>query len=208
MVMTSASLMKAATMLGAVGFACLCLAGTHGCTTDSNGDEGGRGDGGTTAGAGGITSGSGGSGGANQGGTTPASGGAGGGLAGKGVSFTLDTERSDPEATATFADQAIDIVEIQAQAPGLFLMSLVRVSGGFAAGTYSCADGTLISFQVQGTGFAARQGRGQCTVTVTSFSGVGRPVKGTFTATLVSDAGGEKRIEGGTFDVTVTASPN
>lgn len=177
-----------------------------GCTTD----DGAGGEGGGIAGAGGTTSpGTGGTGttGGNGGTTGTAPGGTGGTSASEGIAFRVDgQDRSDSGASATMTDGPIPIVEIEAQASGRLLISLVKNPGPITTGTYSCADGSLISYSVQGTEYSTRQGRGTCMIEVSGFAGAGKSLRGTFSASLGNADGEKKTLSNGTFAVVVGGS--
>lgn len=158
----------------------------------------------------------GGAGGANQ--TTGGTGGTGGvggdiGSGGTGanptagITFLSGVQQSDPVATATLQDAAIAIVEIEAQAGGRLLLSIVKNPGPFVAATYSCADFSLVSYFSAGVEFSTRPKSGKCSVVVESFGGVNKPLVGSFSATLVDSGGATKMLTDGRFNIKVEARP-
>ncbi len=183
----------------------LAILAVAGC--DDSSDDGAGGMGGGEAGMAGGHS----SGGAGQGGS--AAGGANGGTGGtdnvppaaKGISFDRQGPRADSSATATLQDDAIAVVNLRANAPGLMVISLVRNPGPFKTGAYLCGESATISYSVQGDGYSSD--KGECKVTVQSFAGAGQPMVGTFSATLKNDDGTELKLTGGSFDVPVSSVP-
>jgi len=169
------------------------------CSEVSDGKNGGAG-GGLVGNTGGTTGGggsSGGSGGSPQGGSV-GSGGTPGEI--KGIGFERDGYRADPAATATLQDGAIAIINLRASTPGALLISLIQNPGPFKVRSYSCADSASISLSIQGVEYSSEKG-GECSVVVTSFSGVGKPLTGTFSAVLKNTSGADSKITDGVFSV-------